>query len=480
VAPLLVTPTLLLARDARQVDAINRTAALICAALICSLAVVGIAHTSHPVKGSWYLVDGVGGVFLGVIGVVGLISALVSPAYLRDHRRAHTGALRSRQLYYAGLYVFWAALVAVPLANNLGVAWLVVEATTAASALLVAFSGTRNALEAGWKYLVLTSVGLTVALMGIVMLYTTSIHTSASLSALDWSTLTREAPHLDRYTALVAFCVIIAGLAAKVGWAPVHNWLPDAHSEAPPPVSALLSAALLPAVALIVWRLDLALRAAIDPRATEAIFVGFGLLSLGVAVPFMWKLQSWKRFLAYSSLEHMGVIALGIGFHNRWATAGVLIHVAGHAIAKSLGFSMSIPLVRYQPDASHRPPRGVARLSRPLSLGMGLSLSALGAVPPSPLFVSEVLILFGGVAAGQITVVAIAAVLLAMGFLGIAHMAVEALGGTPSEHRTPAHRTALWISSLAGASACGLVAIASFAYLLPYSALATILTAGVK
>ena len=87
--------------------------------------------------------------------------------------------LRSRQLYYAGLYVFWAALVAVPLANNLGVAWLVVEATTAASALLVAFSGTRNALEAGWKYLVLTSVGLTVALMGIVMLYTTSIHTSA-------------------------------------------------------------------------------------------------------------------------------------------------------------------------------------------------------------------------------------------------------------------------------------------------------------
>ena len=289
-APLLVAPTLLLARDARQVDAINRTAAPICAALICSLAVVGIAHTSHPVRGSWYLVDGVGGVFLGVIGVVGLISALVSPAYLRDHRRARTGALRSRQLYYAGLYVFWTALVAVPLANNLGVAWLVVEATTAASALLVAFSGTRNALEAGWKYLVLTSVGLTVALMGIVMLYTTSIHTSASLSALDWSTLTHEAPHLDRQRdasgvlrdhrrasrqggvgprpQLAAGCPqrsAAAGQRTALGGAAAHGGTRSSGDS--------------------IWRYGLRS----TQRATEAIFVGFGLLSLGVAVPFLWK-----------------------------------------------------------------------------------------------------------------------------------------------------------------------------------------------
>jgi hydrogenase-4 component F len=469
-----------LARDPRHVDAINRVGAPICAGIIFALAIVGIAHTSHPVTGAWYLVDGAGGVFVGVIGVVGLISAIVSPAYLHDHRRAHMGALRSRQLYYSELYVFWAALVAVPLANNLGVAWLVIEATTAASALLVAFSGSRNALEAGWKYLVLTSVGLTVALMGIVMLYATSSHTSAAIGALDWSTLTHQAPHLDHRSTLVAFCLIVAGLATKVGWAPVHNWLPDAHSEAPPPVSALLSAALLPTVALIAWRVDLALRLALDQRVVEAIFLGFGLVSLGVAVPFLWKSLAWKRFLAYSSLEHMGVIALGIGFHNRWATAGVLIHVAGHAVAKSLGFSMSIPLVRYQPAASHRAPRGIGRLSRPLSLGMGLSLFALGGVPPSPLFVSEALILFGGVAAGQIIVATIACVLLAMGFLGIAHMAIESLGGAPSERRAPGRRTGVWISGLAGASALGLVGIASVAYLLPYSTLATILTAGIK
>jgi len=271
--------------------------------------------------------------------------------------------------------------------------------------------------------------------------------------------------------------VILAGLATKIGWAPVHNWLPDAHSEAPPPVSALLSAALLPTVALVAWRLDIALRAALDPRVVETLFVGFGLLSLAVAVPFLWKALAWKRFLAYSSLEHMGVIAFGIGLDNRWATAGVLIHVAGHAIAKALGFSMAIPLLRYQPAASQRAPQGVARLSRPLSVGMGISLLALGAVPPSPLFVSEVLILFGGVAAGQIIVTAAAAVLLAMGFVGVAHMTVEALAGVPPERRTPGRRTGAWITSLATVSAVGLVAITTLAYVLPHTALAVIMTA---
>lgn len=424
------------------------------------------------------MVDGPGGVFLAVIAGVGLISALTSPAYLRDHRRARTGALRSRQLYYAGLYVFWAALAAVPVVNNLGIAWFVIEATTAASALMVAFAGTRNALEAGWKYLVLTSVGLTVALLGIVMLYASGPHGAASLGALDWSALARHAPHLNRSTTLTAFCVILAGLATKIGWAPVHNWLPDAHSEAPPPVSALLSAALLPAVALVAWRLDRSLRAALDPRAVETIFIAFGLLSLAVAVPFLWKSLAWKRFLAYSSLEHMGVIAIGIGLDNRWATAGVLIHVAGHAIAKALGFSMAIPLLRYQPEASQRAPRGVARLSRPLGMGMGLSLLALGAVPPSPLFVSEALILFGGIVAGQIAVTVLTAVLLALGFMGVAHMTIEALGGTPLVRRKAGARTAAWITGLAATCAVALVAVASIAYVLPYSALAGVMTGG--
>ena len=112
--------------------------------------------------------------------------------------------------------------------------------------------------------------------------------------------------------------LILAGLATKIGWAPVHNWLPDAHSEAPPPVSALLSAALLPTVLLVAWRALATLAVAVGAGAAGALFVGFGLASLIVAVPFLWRPLPWKRLLAYSSLEHMGVIALGIGFGSRW------------------------------------------------------------------------------------------------------------------------------------------------------------------
>ena len=185
-----------------------------------------------------------------MIGLVGLASVLVSPAYLDGSGDSLVSPERRQRIYYAALYLFWAILLAVPLVGNLGAAWLLVEATTAASALLVGFSGHARALEAGWKYLVLTSLGLGVALLGIVML-AAGIPTGG-LGGLSWQALSTYSGGSE--TALIAYLLLLAGLAAKIGWAPVHNWLPDAHSEAPPPVSALLSAALLPTVLLVAWR----------------------------------------------------------------------------------------------------------------------------------------------------------------------------------------------------------------------------------
>ena len=143
--------------------------------------------------------------------------------------------------------------------------------------------------------------------------------------------------------------LLLAGLAAKIGWAPVHNWLPDAHSEAPPPVSALLSSALLPAVLVVAWRSDQALTPAVGEDLAQGVLLGFGLVSLAVAVPFLWRALAWKRLLAYSSLEHMGVLALGLAFANPLAMAGVVVHVAGHAIAKALGFYAATPLLTHVP-----------------------------------------------------------------------------------------------------------------------------------
>ena len=165
--------------------------------------------------------------------------------------------------------------------------------------------------------------------------------------------------------------LLLGGLAAKVGWAPVHNWLPDAHSEAPPPVSALLSGALLPSVLLVAWRVQDALAPAVGAATAERTLLVLGLASLAVAVPFLWRPLPWKRLLAYSSLEHMGVIAVGIAFAHPLALAGVVIHIAGHAVAKTLGFVGAVPLLDDQPAAATHAATGVARTRPALAATLG-------------------------------------------------------------------------------------------------------------
>jgi hydrogenase-4 component F len=415
----------------RAIAAIGLVAACLSGLLAISLAAVAIATADDPTSTDWLVVDATAGLFVGVIGVIGLASALTSPVYLGAGHTELVRPERGPRLYYGTFLAFWAVLVAVPLAGNLGIAWLLIEATTAASALLVGFSGRAAALEAGWKYLVLTTLGLGFALLGIVLI---APNVEGGLGGLSWSSLASLETGSDQLS--VAFVLLLAGLAAKIGWAPVHNWLPDAHSEAPPPVSALLSSALLPAVLVVAWRSDQALTPAVGKDMAQGVFLGFGLVSLAVAVPFLWRTLAWKRLLAYSSLEHMGVLALGFAFANPLAMAGVVVHVAGHAIAKALGFYAATPLLTHVPSAGGRAATGVGRTSPSLGASMGISLGTLAGLPPSPLFASEVLIIAGGFAAGRTWEATAAAVLLALGFLGLGHALLETIAGK-TRRRTP-------------------------------------------
>ena len=440
-APLLAAIVFSLVRSIRMLRPVNFIAALVVAAGPIALAATVLTDPSKPITGSWYLLDPASALFLTVIAAIGLLSALASPSYIAVEKAGFFRKHRAAGTYYAFLYVFWAALIAVPLVDNLAMAWLIVEATTAASAILVAFNGSRGALEAGWKYLVLTTLGLAVALLGIVVLFALVSNGEGSFETLDWSTLHSFADGLDHDQALFALVLILTGLAAKIGWAPVHNWLPDAHSQAPPPVSALLSAALLPTVMLVAWRVQTALEPAIGGSGS-GLFLAFGLLSIAVSVPFLWRAQPIKRLLAYSSLEHMGILALGIGFASPLATAGVVIHVAGHALAKSLGFYASIPLLKDDPNLEREPVRALAAKNGTAATALGISLGALGGLPPSPLFVSEALIIAGGIAAGKTGVAVLAGLLVALGFLGLARTTIEGIVGDSESERKPA--TADW------------------------------------
>lgn len=464
--------------SARAADRLGVWSAAVTAGLALTLAAIALlAAPGTAASGTWYVLDPAGGIFLALAAVIGLSSAAVSPAFLRHAGRGWLGSRRSHAFYYAAFNAFWAALLALAVVDNLGLAWLLIEATTAASALLVAFSGRRSALEAGWKYVVLTSLGLAVALLGIVVLFVAAGDPGGGLERLDWQTLAAGAGEMPEQTTLVAFVLIMVGLASKIGWAPVHNWLPDAHSEAPPPVSAMLSAALLPTVLLIAWRTKLALEPALGTSAVEQLFVGFGLVSLALAVPFLWRSLPWKRLLAYSTLEHMGILALGIGFGTTLAIAGVVLHVAGHGIAKALGFYAAIPLLRQHPEAATAPARGVAEGSRPTAVAMGVSLTALAGLPPSPLFVSELMILLGGMQAGLLAASAAAAVLLALGFIGLAHALIEGLLGEGSGRgNRPSPRSARAVAALAVAASVALVAMTVAAYALPESGIVEALT----
>jgi hydrogenase-4 component F len=449
------------------------------AALATITAIWALACAGDPALGDWLCVDAAGGVLVGVIGVIGAASLAVSPAYLATAPGSLFGDDRPRAHYYTALLVFWAALLAIPLAANLGAAWLLVEASTAASALLVASSGKPRALEAAWKYLVLTSLGLGVALLGLVVLQVAQ-HSAGGPVGLTYTSLRTAAPALDHQLTMLAFLLLLAGLAAKIGWAPVHNWLPDAHSEAPAPVSALLSAALLPAVLLVAWRVQQALAAAVGDATSRHVFLFFGLASLAVAVPFLWRPLAWKRLLAYSSLEHMGVIALAIGFGSPLALAGAMVHVAGHALAKSLGFYVALPLLAVQPSTAAHPARGVARADPRTGAIVGGCLAALAGLPPSPLFASELMIAIGGIRAGSTWVVAVALILLALGFLGLCHSLIEAIAGRRSGARLRASAGRRPVMALGAACLVLLPALTAAALALPGSAIEDALVRGLS
>jgi hydrogenase-4 component F len=243
-------------------------------------------------------------------------------------------------------------------------------------------------------------------------------------------------------------------------------------------VSALLSAALLPSVLLIAWRVEQSMTPILGAHAAQRVLIGFGLLSLLVAVPFLWQALPWKRLLAYSSLEHMGVIALGVGFATPLAMAGVVVHIVGHAIAKSLGFYAATPLLDHEPRSAGHATTGIGRTSPRLGAVLGVSLGALAGLPPSPLFVSEVLILAGGYQSGHGVAATAAAALLGLGFLGLAHSLLETVAGR-SRRRSNLDPAGLGpVVAFCGVAVLALLALTASAFSLPDSAVVHALLRG--
>jgi hydrogenase-4 component F len=346
--------------------------------------------------GTAFYIDALSVYFIIVVNIVTFVSSWSTLAYT-EYSEKITGETKS--LWFHVLFnLFHATMILVLVVDNLVALWMAVELTTVVSAILMSHEGSRGALEASWKYIIITSTGVIFALLGTMVL----ANGLAPETPLDWSWMVGHAKGIVVNENLVrlSFLFILVGYGTKAGLAPMFTWLPDGHGEAPWPVSALLSGVLLKCAFFAILRFSTITRLFLPKQADQEFLTGLilcsGLFSLVVAVPFILKPNRFKRILAYHSLEHMGIIAFGTGIGNPVALMGGLLHSFNHALTKALMFLAYGHVQSAMPPEPRREEvRGLLRSMPWTSAILVLGGLALVGSPPFNIFLSESLILMG-------------------------------------------------------------------------------------
>jgi len=305
--------------------------------------------------------------------------------------------------YYGFLFLFILTMVLVVVSDNLGMVWIAVEATTLVSAFLVGFHNKATSLEATWKYLIICSIGISLALLGTIFIYASSLPILGEGSDLHWTSLMAVADQLDPAFLKIGFVLVLIGYGTKAGLAPMHTWLPDAHSQSPSPVSALLSGVLLNCAMYAVLRYHVLLtHSQLGGGFSSGLLLLFGLLSLGIAAAFIITQKDYKRLLAYSSIEHMGIISIGFGFGGYWGIFGGLLHMLNHSLTKALLFFGAGNVLQKYGTKNISEVRGLVRTMPFTAALLMLGALAITGSPPFSIFTSEIMVLTAGIDQGNI------------------------------------------------------------------------------
>jgi hydrogenase-4 component F len=348
-------------------------------------------------------------------------AAWFSAGYI-DHevREGHLSPTYLR-FYHAMYQVLTFGMLLALISNNIGVMWAAIELATLTTVVMVSLYRTRPALEAAWKYFILGSVGIALALFGTILVYLAAqTAMGPGLGALSWSQLYREAPNFQPELLNLAFVFLLVGFGTKVGLVPLHAWLPDAHAEGPTPISAVLSGLLLNVALYAVVRYKMLLSANGDALAPGPLLVSMGLSSLLVAALMLYRRRDIKRLFAYSSIEHMGIITFAFGMGGHLANFAGLLHMAMHSLTKS-GIFYAVGLIS-QAKGSQRIEDIKGLTSSHPSLGWGFvaAVLAIAGLPPFGLFMSEFLLVSSTFPRSQLLAVALVfGLLLAFGGLMI-------------------------------------------------------------
>lgn len=359
-----------------------------------------ILSPATPAAGLW-LLDRAAAFLVLLVSFIQWTAILSSRSYMKEELRAGIIDESQARRYFALLPLFVFAMLTASVANNLGVQWIALEATTLATTLLVALYARAGSLEAAWKYLIVCSTGIALGLAGFLVAYYagTLAGMHEGLAAMHWTVLHEAAAAFSPALLKIAFVLVLVGYGTKAGLVPMHTWLPDAHSSAPSPVSGMLSGVLLPIALVAILRFKALVDASLGGSEwSSTLLIVFGLLSIAIPAAFTLVQTDYKRLLAYSSIEHMGIATLAFGFGGVAAAVG-FVHLAGHALAKSaLFFSAGNIVTRFHSTKFARV-GDVAKTLPKTGFLFAAMLLALLAVPPSPLFLSEYILVAHGVAA---------------------------------------------------------------------------------
>jgi hydrogenase-4 component F len=382
-----------------------------------------VAETGAVSAAGVFRADDVAVLFLFLICLLALATSIATVGWMRheiDRQQMREDRL---PYYYALVQGFIATMLFTVLADNLGILWIAMEGTTITSAVLVGFHGDKLGLEAAWKYIIVTTIGISFGLFGTVLIYGAAVHTQGGIlaGAMNWSSIAAIANRLDPSIVRIGFIFVMVGYGTKAGLAPVHMWLPDAHSQAPTPVSALLSGALIKCALFGIIRFHTIASRACGPAFSERLLLTFGLLSVVVATPFILAQHDFKRLLGYHSVEHVGIIALGLGFGGLWGTYGALLHVINHGVTKALVFLIAGDAIGRYGSRDMRAIKGFLGIAPWAGTLLMMGALSLAGTPPFSIFMSELIVIRAGLSSGQYVAVAVFLVMVVVIFAGLIH-----------------------------------------------------------
>ena len=361
----------------------------------CALTARVIAAGNLLLGREQFFIDSFNVFLVALTAFIGLTTSLFSRPYMRvemQHGRITQGRLR---LYHAMYQLFTLTMLVALTTNNMGLLWVAMEAATLSTVLLVTLYRTAASLEAGWKYFILCGVGISQALFGTILLYFAAekVLGAEGVTALLWTHLDAVKSQLEPAVLSLAFVFLLVGYGTKVGLAPLHNWLPDAHAEGPTPISAVLSGLLLNVAIYAVVRCKVLVEGSLQSPLPSRMLMGFGLLSVVLAAFFLWRQKDIKRLFAYSSIEHMGIITFAFGMGGPVANFAALLHMTVHSLTKSAIFFTVGHAAQKAGSQLMSDIRGLITLSPAIGWGLMMGSLAILGMPPFGVFASEFLII---------------------------------------------------------------------------------------